>query len=62
MQVEATKYTELGYVGRDVEDIVKDLVEASIMLTKSRLKERLSAMVARKAEVRTSRQKDTWRM
>ena len=29
-QVEATKYTELGYVGRDVEDIVKDLLEASI--------------------------------
>lgn len=27
MQVEATKYTELGYIGRDVEDIIKDLVE-----------------------------------
>lgn len=26
-QVEATKYTELGYIGRDVEDIIKDLVE-----------------------------------
>lgn len=29
-QVEATKYTELGYVGRDVEEIVKDLVEVSV--------------------------------
>ncbi len=29
LQVEATKYTELGYVGKDVEDIIKDLVEAS---------------------------------
>jgi len=27
LQVEATKYTELGYIGRDVEDIIKDLVE-----------------------------------
>jgi ATP-dependent HslUV protease ATP-binding subunit HslU len=28
-QVEATKYTELGYIGRDVEDIIRDLVEAA---------------------------------
>ncbi len=30
IKVEATKYTELGYVGRDVEEIIKDLVEASV--------------------------------
>lgn len=34
IKVEATKYTELGYVGRDVEDIVKDLVEASVGLVR----------------------------
>src|SRR5215469_6051540 len=30
IKVEATKYTEVGYVGRDVESMVRDLVEASI--------------------------------
>jgi ATP-dependent HslUV protease ATP-binding subunit HslU len=42
-QVEATKYTELGYVGRDVEDMIKDLVEASISSTKQRLREALAS-------------------
>jgi hypothetical protein len=36
-QVEATKFTELGFVGRDVDEIVKDLMEASLALTKQRL-------------------------
>jgi ATP-dependent HslUV protease ATP-binding subunit HslU len=35
--VEATKFTELGFVGRDVDEIVKDLMEASLVLTKQRL-------------------------
>ena len=35
IKVEATKFTEVGYVGRDVESIVRDLVEASIRLVKS---------------------------
>ncbi len=34
VKVEATKFTEVGYVGRDVDSIVRDLVEASIRLTK----------------------------
>lgn len=34
IKVEATKFTEVGYVGRDVDSIVRDLVEASIRLTK----------------------------
>ena len=34
IKVEATKFTEVGYVGRDVESMVKDLVEASIRLVK----------------------------
>ena len=35
IKVEATKFTEVGYVGRDVESIVRDLVEASIALVKA---------------------------
>jgi len=50
IKVEATKYTELGYVGRDVEDIVKDLVEVSVTLVRSRLRERIAAQTAQKAE------------
>ena len=34
VKVEATKFTEVGYVGRDVDSIIRDLVEASIRLTK----------------------------
>jgi len=50
IKVEATKYTELGYVGRDVEDIVKDLVEAAISLVRQRLREKVAAHTAEKAE------------
>ena len=34
LKVEATKFTEVGYVGRDVEQIVRDLVEIGIALVK----------------------------
>ena len=34
MKIEATKFTEVGYVGRDVDQIVRDLVESGIMLTR----------------------------
>ncbi|MBQ3047795.1 MAG: AAA family ATPase, partial [Clostridia bacterium] len=34
VKIEATKYTEVGYVGRDVESMVRDLVEASVRLVK----------------------------
>ncbi len=36
IEVEATKFTEVGYVGRDVEQIVRDLVEAGIGLARER--------------------------
>jgi len=36
LKVEATKFTEVGYVGRDVEQIVRDLVEISISLTRDK--------------------------
>ncbi len=41
VKVEATKFTEVGYVGRDVDSMVRDLAEASIRITKkSKLKEK----------------------
>jgi ATP-dependent HslUV protease ATP-binding subunit HslU len=43
VKVEATKFTEVGYVGRDVDSMIRDLVEASIRITKqSRLQEKYS--------------------
>jgi len=43
VKVEATKFTEVGYVGRDVDSMVRDLVEAAIRLTKqNRLSEKYS--------------------
>ncbi|HLI21879.1 MAG TPA: ATP-dependent protease ATPase subunit HslU [Stellaceae bacterium] len=47
IKVEATKFTEVGYVGRDVEQIVRDLIEVSLVMTR----ERLRTNVASKAEV-----------
>ena len=44
LKVEATKFTEVGYVGRDVEQIVRDLVEVGINLVRS---EKRKAVVAR---------------
>src|SRR5512142_1162273 len=46
LKVEATKFTEVGYVGRDVESIVRDLVEESIRL----VRETRRAAVKDKAE------------
>src|SRR5690554_7037125 len=39
IKVEATKFTEVGYVGRDVESIVRDLTEAAIKLVREQAKE-----------------------
>ncbi len=52
IKVEATKFTEVGYVGRDVDSIVRDLVEASIRLCKQREMERVRPMAERAAEQR----------
>lgn len=41
VKVEATKFTEVGYVGRDVESIIRDLVEAAIRLVKEQHSERV---------------------
>jgi ATP-dependent HslUV protease ATP-binding subunit HslU len=47
LKVEATKFTEVGYVGRDVEQIVRDLVEVAMKMTR----ERLGRAVRAKAEL-----------
>ncbi|MGX8706250.1 MAG: AAA family ATPase, partial [bacterium] len=52
VKVEATKFTEVGYVGRDVESIIRDLVEASIRLVKSQHTERVSLRAAATVEDR----------
>ena len=45
IKVEASKYTEVGYVGRDVESIIRDLVEISIGVVKAEQRERVQARV-----------------
>ncbi len=52
MKVEATKFTEVGYVGRDVESIVRDLVEIAIHMTRERLRKRVTAKAEIAAEER----------
>jgi ATP-dependent HslUV protease ATP-binding subunit HslU len=52
IKVEATKFTEVGYVGRDVESIVRDLVELSITMTRHRLRKEVSAKAELHAEER----------
>merc|ERR1711939_884572 len=42
VKVEATRFTEVGYVGRDVEQIVRDLVEIAIAMERSKKKKRSS--------------------
>jgi ATP-dependent HslUV protease ATP-binding subunit HslU len=52
LKVEATKFTEVGYVGRDVEQIVRDLVEISLALTRERKRKDVQARAALSAEER----------
>ncbi|MEM6745642.1 MAG: ATP-dependent protease ATPase subunit HslU [Pseudomonadota bacterium] len=52
LKVEATKFTEVGYVGRDVEQIVRDLVEAAIVMLKDRRREEMKARAHGAAEER----------
>lgn len=47
VKVEATKFTEVGYVGRDVDSIVRDLVEASIRLCKQNATKQLRPLQRR---------------
>jgi ATP-dependent HslUV protease ATP-binding subunit HslU len=52
LKVEATKFTEVGYVGRDVEQIARDLVEVAIAMTRERLRKQVEATAERAAEER----------
>ncbi|MCA8932051.1 MAG: ATP-dependent protease ATPase subunit HslU, partial [Rhodospirillaceae bacterium] len=52
LKIEATKFTEVGYVGRDVEQIVRDLLEISITMTRERLRKEVQAKAEVKAEER----------
>ena len=52
LKIEATKFTEVGYVGRDVEQIIRDLLEISITMTRERLRKEVQAKAEVKAEER----------
>src|SRR3979490_843416 len=52
LKVEATKFTEVGYVGRDVEQIVRDLVEVGIGATRATKRKDVEAQAEAKAEDR----------
>jgi ATP-dependent HslUV protease ATP-binding subunit HslU len=51
-KVEASKFTEVGYVGRDVESMVRDLLEVAISMVKEEQKERTSGLAEANAEER----------
>jgi len=52
IKVEATKFTEVGYVGRDVETIIRDLVDASVKLTREAAMRRVRTLAEDAAEDR----------
>ena len=52
VKVEATKFTEVGYVGKDVETIVRDLADAAIKQVRDRAKAKVRAQAEERAEER----------
>jgi ATP-dependent HslUV protease ATP-binding subunit HslU len=50
LKVEATKYTEVGYVGRDVESMIRDLVSVAVSMVKAELAEEVRAEAQKRAE------------
>ena len=52
LKVEATKFTEVGYVGRDVDQIIRDLMDAAIVDTRERMREEVKARAHKAAEDR----------
>ncbi len=52
IKVEATKFTEVGYVGRDVEQIIRDLVDSAIIQTRARMRDEVRAAAEAAAETR----------
>ena len=52
LKVEATKFTEVGYVGRDVEQIIRDLLDAAIAMTRDHMRDDVKANAQSAAEER----------
>jgi len=52
IKVEATKFTEVGYVGRDVEQIIRDLIDAAIIMVRERMRDEVKANAHSAAEER----------
>ncbi len=52
IKIEATKFTEVGYVGRDVEQIIRDLIEVAISLTRDKSRKTVEAKAQLQAEER----------
>ncbi len=52
LKVEATKFTEVGYVGRDVDSIIRDLADAALVETRARMRDEVRARAQRAAEDR----------
>ncbi|NEX48109.1 ATP-dependent protease ATPase subunit HslU [Pseudotabrizicola algicola] len=52
LKVEATKFTEVGYVGRDVDSIIRDLVDAAMIDTRERMRDDVKARAQAAAEDR----------
>ncbi len=52
LKVEATKFTEVGYVGRDVEQIIRDLVESAIVMVREQRRDAVRARAHEAAEAR----------
>ncbi len=52
VKIEATKFTEVGYVGRDVESLIRDLVESAVQMSKRRMVEEVQEPAAVRAEER----------
>jgi ATP-dependent HslUV protease ATP-binding subunit HslU len=52
LKIEATKFTEVGYVGRDVDSIIRDLVDVAIADTRERMREDVKARAQKAAEDR----------
>ena len=50
LKVEATKYTEVGYVGRDVESMIRDLMSVSVSMVKNELQERVREEAVKRTE------------
>jgi ATP-dependent HslUV protease ATP-binding subunit HslU len=52
LKVEATKFTEVGYVGRDVDQIIRDLVDSAIVMVRADMREKVKAKAHAAAEER----------